>query len=567
MSKSIIEELREERQAGKASGEVPEWFTTAGYQLFKASYQYKGETVRGAYRRVAEYAANMLPGTMDRLKWEERFFEVMWKGWLACSTPVLANMGTDRGCPVSCSGSYVPDGIEGFYGTLQEVALLSKYGFGTSAYLGDIRGRGFAISKGGKASGVSPVIKQYVQMSRDVSQGGVRRGAIALYLELDHPDFHEVARDLHAYPDDKNMGWLITDEFIERLESGDEEANERWRYALWVKAITGKGYFVKPDTINRDNPQMYKDLGMTVKASNLCTEITLMSDEDHSFTCVLSSMNAAKFDEWEGTDAVYVSTVFLDCVAESFIKIGRNIKGLERAVRFTEKSRALGLGVLGFHTYLQAKGIAFEELRAQFTSDQIFRHLKEESLKASKFMAEEIGEPLWCKGYGVRNTHLLAIAPNTSSALLCGGVSQGIEAVVANVYNQPTSAGEIKRVNPVFLKLAKERGKYNNKLEKGIIDNLGSVQHLDWLDDQEKLVFKTAYEISQKVVIRLAAQRQKYICQAQSLNLFFDADEDEEYIAEVHQEAILNEGIKSLYYMRSQAGVQAAKDECISCEG
>jgi ribonucleoside-diphosphate reductase alpha chain len=215
---------------------------------------------------------------------------------------------------------------------------------------------------------------------------------------------------------------------------------------------------------------------------------------------------------------------------------------------------------------LQSEGIAFEELAAQYVNNDIFSLLDKESLRASQFMAQEIGEPEWCKGYGVRNTHRIAIAPNTSSALLCGGVSQGIEPIVANVYNQPTSAGEMKRMNPNFFKLAKERGKHTARLEKDIIDNLGSVQHLTWLSEQEKLVLKTAYEIDQKVPCRLAGLRAKYIDQAQSLNLFFDADEQEEYIAEVHREAILNPGIKSLYYMRTMAGVQASKD-CVACEG
>lgn len=564
---SIIEELRAEKLAGQAAGDVPDWFITAGYQLFKNSYQYDEQTVRQTYRRVADHAANMLPGRMDRAGWADRFFEIIWKGWLACSTPVLANMGTNRGCPVSCSGSYVGDDVKDFYGTLQEVALLSKYGFGTSAYLGDIRGRGFDISRGGKASGVTPILNSYVQMSRDISQGGVRRGAIALYLEMDHPDYHEVANGLHAYPDDKNIGWVLTDEFIERLEAGDEDANERFMYSLWVKAMTGKGYYFMVDRANRHSPEMYKDFNLDIKASNLCTEIMLFSDKDHSFTCVLSSMNAAKYDEWKDTDAVFVATVFLDCVAEAFIQMSKGTEGLEKAIRFTEKGRALGLGVLGFHTYLQQQNEPFEGLGAQFINDEIFKHLNEESLKASQYMAVEIGEPEWCKGYGVRNTHRLAVAPNTSSALLCGGVSQGIEPVVANVYNQSTSAGEIKRVNPVFLKLAKERGKYNKALERSIIDKLGSVQHLEWLTDDEKLVFKTAYEIDQKIIVRLAGLRQKHLCQGQSLNLFFDADEDEEYIAEVHRDAILNHNILSLYYMRTLAGVQASKDACPACEG
>tara|TARA_R110000850_G_scaffold148827_2_gene271121 strand:- start:3489 stop:4322 length:834 start_codon:yes stop_codon:yes gene_type:complete len=277
-------------------------------------------------------------------------------------------------------------------------------------------------------------------------------------------------------------------------------------------------------------------------------------------------MNLSKYDEWKDTDAVFVSTVFLDCVAEEFIQMGKTIPGLENAVRFTEKGRALGLGTLGFHTYLQQKGIAFESFEAHMLNRTIFKGISDEALEASKWMATHFGEPEWCRGYGVRNSHTMAIAPNTSSALVCGGVSQGIEPIVANVYNQLTSAGEINRTNPVFMEFAKGKGKWNEELVKDIIDNDGSVQHLDWLTDDERMVFRTAYEVDQKAIIRLAAARQEYIDQAQSINLFFDADEDEAYISEVHKEAFLNPHIKSLYYMRTKAGVNASKD-CIACEG
>lgn len=298
-----------------------------------------------------------------------------------------------------------------------------------------------------------------------------------------------------------------------------------------------------------------------------CIEINLFSDIDHTFTCVLSSMNLAKYDEWKHTDAVYVSTVFLDCVAQEFIELARGIPGMETAIRFTEKSRALGLGALGFHTYLQQNMIPFESFDAHMKNMEIFKNLKEEALRASQWMAKEWGEPEWCKGYGVRNTHLLALAPNTSSALICQAVSQGIEPIVANSYNQPTSAGEITRLNPVFLKFATDKGMMTEELMKSIDDNEGSVQHVEWMTDHEKLVFKTAYEINQKTIVRLAAARQQFICQGQSLNLFFDADESEEYIMEVHQEAFENPNIKGVYYMRTAAGVKASTGTCVACEG
>ena len=296
-----------------------------------------------------------------------------------------------------------------------------------------------------------------------------------------------------------------------------------------------------------------------------CTEITLFADQDHTYTCVLSSLNAKGYRRWKDAGAVFIATVLLDCNASSFIARGKTIRGLEKAVRFTEKSRALGLGLLGFHSLLQSEMIAFEEFRAHMLNIELFKHISEESLEASKWMAKVMGEPEWCKGYGVRNSHRMAIAPNMSSAIIAGQASQGIEPIVANVYTQSTPAGEMQRINPEFMKLAKERGKFTKALLKGIIEKEGSVQHLDWLSEHEKLVFKTAFEIDARTILRLASARQKWIDQGQSLNLFFSAEESEEYIAEIHKEFLLDENLKGLYYIRTLAGVQASKDECIAC--
>lgn len=562
---NMFEDLSTERKKIQEKDQLPEWFTTHGWQLFKSKYLYQAEGLNDTYRRIAKTAARHLP--KNRKRWENKFYDLMWKGYLACSTPVLANMGTDRGCPVSCSGQLIGDSIYNFYENRLETAVLTKNGFGTSAYLGDIRARGTEFNGGGKTSGTLPVFKMFIQDMRDVSQGNSRRGAWAGYLPLDHKDFWEVSNYILNYPDDLNIGWNVSDEFIERLDSGDKEAIEIYQRAMKIRAVTGKGYFFFPDKANKLNPSMYIQNNLSIKASNLCTEVMLHSDEDHTYTCVLSSMNLYKYDEWKDTDAVFTATVFLDCVAQEFIEIGKTKRGLEKAVRFTEKGRALGLGLLGFHSYLQSKSIPFESLEAHLENTKVFIHLNEESLRASKWMAEELGEPEWCKGHGVRNTHRLAVAPNTSSALICGGVSQGIEPVVANVYTQPGAAGELDRINPVLIELLQKKGQYTPEVLTSISEKLGSVQHLDFLSDHEKLVFKTAYEIDQKAVIRLASARQQYIDQGQSLNLFFAADEDEAYISEVHQLAFKDPMIKSLYYMRSLAGVQASKDECEACSG
>lgn len=566
MTKTVWEELKEERKQLQVIGRLPPWITTPSWQILKDKYVTEDcPDLYSIYKRISICAAKHMKGEEEH--WQKAFFNLLWQGYMAASTPILANMGADRGCPVSCSGSTIEDSIDDFYRTQRETAVLTKNGFGTSGYLGAIRERGRPISSGGTASGVLPVLKDFIQLSRDVSQGSTRRGAWAGYLEIDHGDFWEVVRLLETAPDDCNIGWIISNDFIERLDNGDADALARYQRAMKVKMLTGKGYFFFVDKVNELQPQMYKDKNLECKASNLCTEITLFADEFHTFTCVLSSMNLAKYDEWKDTDAVQVATVFLDCVASEFIRIGRGIPGLEKAVRFTESSRALGLGALGFHTYLQDNSIPFDSMEAHLINNEMFAHIKKEALHASKQMAETLGEPKWCKGYGVRNSHLLAIAPNTSSALVCGAVSQGIEPVYKNVFTQGSSAGEIPRINPSLLNLMKKKGIYNDDTIQELVDKDGSVQDVEWLDDHEKLVFRTAFEVDQNTIIRLAAARQPHICQAQSINLFFSADEDEAVISAVHKSAFKNPNIKSLYYIRSEAGVKGSTGECLACEG
>jgi len=562
--KTIYEEVREERLELFQKGLVPDWMNTNGYLMLKDKYLDDGETPIDRYKTISSTLAKHTPKPAH---WEKEFFNEFWRGWTAASTPVLANTGTNKGLPVSCSGGYVGDSVYDFYNGQTECAMLSKNGFGTSSYFGDIRPRGTEISAGGKASGILPVFKDYVQLSRDVSQGSTRRGAWAGYVPIDSADFWEVVNFILNNPDDANVGWIITDAYIDRLNKNDPDSIARYQRAMKVKCVTGKGYFWFPDKVNRLKPEWYKHFELVNKASNLCTEIDLHSDEDHTFTCVLSSKNLAKYDEWANTNSTFVSTVMLDCVCSEFIERAKDTLGLERAIRFTQKARALGLGALGFHTYLQSKMIPFESFQAHNLNQQIFSKIKEEAEKASKWMAKEWGEPEWCKGFGRRNTDLLAIAPNTSSALICGGVSQGIEPVYKNVYTQGSAAGELNRINPILLDLMKNRGIYSEDQLDDIIQNKGSVQHVDWLKDDEKLVFKTAFEIDQRAILRLASVRQQYICQAQSLNLFFAADESEEYISEIHKEAFLDPNIKSLYYLRSLAGVQVSKNECLACEG
>lgn len=557
----------EERKLGQDLGEIPEWFTTAGYQLFKQKYLHQ-PTIKDQYSLIASTAAKHLKGT----QWEGvaygKFYNLLWNGWLSPSTPILANMGTDRGLPVSCSGGYIHDSIDGFYTSRRETAILTKYGFGTSGYLGDIRPRGSSISIGGKASGIMPVFKGFVRDMQEVSQGATRRGAWAGYIPIDHRDFDEICDYLHHSPDDLNVGWVVSNKFINELELDNKEYIRRYQKALKVKMITGKGYFFFVDKANAHRPQSYVQNNLDIKASNLCTEIMLHSSEDYTFTCVLSSMNVARYDEWRNTDAVYWATIFLDCVASEFIEKAENIPGLEKAVEFTKKGRALGLGVCGFHTYLQSKMMPFESLEAQFFNSHLFEYISEQASYASSKMALELGIPDWCVNTNNvlhRNTHLLAIAPTKSTALIMGGISEGINPDPAMTYTQTTAAGEVERINPVLLNIMKDRGVYDDKHINEIVSSFGSIQGVDWLSEDEKLVFRTAFEIDQRVVIRLASQRQRYVDQGQSINLFFSGDATEEYISQVHKEAFRNPDILSLYYCYSKAGVKASEG-CVACQ-
>lgn len=566
---SYYDRLSKERKQLQAEDQLPSWMTTAGYQLFKEKYLW-AETPRKQYETIASVLASH---TDDLPKWKDKFFNLLWRGWLSPSTPVLANTGTTRGLPVSCSGGYITDSIDGFYSMRRETALLTKHGFGTSAYLGDIRPRGTPISSGGKASGVLPVIQGFVQDSRDVSQGGVRRGSWAGYLPMDHGDFNEVITYLEKMPDDLNIGWNISDEFLDRLKAGDPDAAARFSLSLKTKLITGKGYYYFPDKANRALPVYYP---ISTKASNLCSEIMLPSDADHTFTCVLSSMNVAKYDEWRDTDAVFDATVFLDCVASEFVERASGIPGLENAVRFTRKARALGLGVCGFHTYLQSKLIPFDSLDAVYFNDELFKKLDEESWRASCWMGDTWGIPEWVQnfadnetpsgGWWPRNASRLAVAPTKSTALIMGGISEGINPDPAMTYTQSTAGGEMDRINPLLLEIMKERGKYSPAVLKDLTAKFGSVQHVDWLSDEEKAAFKTAFEIDQNVLIRLASQRAKHLDQWQSVNLFFSADADPRKVVEVHKAAFMDENIRALYYVYSKAGVGAAKDECVVCQ-
>ena len=918
--------LSQERKSLQQQGLVPEWYSTQSWQMFKSRYMVSGEKgVKERFENIAKQLARHLP-VKYRMEYTNLFFNLMWTGILSPSSPVLANTATDRGCSVSCSGQYIGDSVDSFYGNLHETAMLSKNSFGTSGYFGDIRPRGSDITGGGKATGLKPVVDDFFTCASKISHGGMRRGSFAAYVPVDHPDFDECISELSIDHKDKNYGWVITDEFASKLKSGEPEATRKWKEILKIKLLTGKGYLFFPDKANRHRPESYVSRGLDVNASNLCcvsgdqrvvtdkglvtvkelyemgcenlvvgmtgvdkasamllprpnapmveintsqgyshkvtpdhrvwkkghgwieaqdliegdeiliqqveglfgsndnldlaflmgliagdgtysshsvlidlwegknlnlmseiedmverlisnenlntsstlkptfgvtsdgkkarlssaplamvlnshgfnketklvvpeliwkgtketvgkyleglyladgtmqssadvstlslssvnkkflqeiqilwanfgvksslskmrdegtrdfgekgggeyrvqtcyrllitsvkgckiaedivgltkyrsgntvdtfkrnlakkgykqkmyatftgiktlpnedaycltvdsethawtvngmithnTEIMLHSSEEYSYSCILSSLNLLHWDKIKDSNAVFVATVFLDCLCSEFIEQAKGEKGLEKVVKFTEKGRAVGLGTMGFATYLQSKMIPYESLEAYFLNMEIWKHIHDESLRASQWLATILGEPEWCEGLGVRNTHRTASAPTKSTAGLMGGMSESTFPDPAMVFTAGSAAGELDRIPPQFLKLLKEKGKYTKEVIENIVANNGSVQQLDFLSDHEKLVFKNAFEIDQWVIFRMSKARQKYICQGQSLNFFIAENENTEtLLSDLMSACVLDEDILSQYYIYTRSGV-VISGECVAC--
>ena len=572
-----------ERKELQKQGLCPQWMTTMGWQLFSQKYlngdcKNPKEQYQRIAKTLAKHAPKEYPEFWDKVNywkgktWEQAFFDVLFDGFISASTPMLTNTGTDYGMSVSCSGSYVGDSIEEFYETRKQNALLTKEGFGTAVYLGDIRPRGSKM-KNGEANGSQPVAEMFVDDAMKVSQGSARRGASAWYYPIDGGDFDELVHYLETFTDGNNAGWCLTDEFRDKLLSGDKDAVNRWGKMLSCKGNVGSGYQFFVDKANRKAPQMYKDKGLKIKSSQLCSEITLFSDSDNTFTCVLASENLRKYDERPKMLA-FVGTVMLDCVASDFIEKAKEKGNMERAVRFTEQSRALGYGVMAFHTYLLDHSIVWGSLESKFTNIKMFSTIKSEATHATQWMAKVLGEPELCKGYGVRNTHLLAVAPTKSTALIVGSVSEGINPQVGFVYTQSTPSGEVFRIDPSFLQLIKDNGIYASEDDKAtqdflydIISHKGSIQHRDEFTEHEKAVYRTAFEINPYDHLDLVSERQEYICQAQSCNVFL-ANTTAKEMSKLYLYAYLDKNIISLYY---HYGLRDANIQtnvvCESCGG
>ncbi len=558
----------------KNSGLAPQWMQIEGLKTLQNGYLQPNETPRGMYERVAK-AASKYCSNPDL--WEKKFFEVLWNNWLCASTPVLSNLGTSRGLPISCNSIHVDDSVDSIFNKNHELAMLSKNGAGVAIYLGDVRGRGASIKGNGNAEGIIPWAKVYDTTISSVSQGSTRRGAAAVYLPVEHSDIEEFINlrrpvgDINRRCMNLNHAVCIGDDWMKAMIAGDAHKRNTWQEILKARVETGEPYLFFTDNVNNANPEAYKKNNLKVKTSNLCSEIFLHTDPDHTFVCCLSSMNLTKWEEWSKTDAVEVSTRFLDAVLQEHIDKTDGKPGFESSRRSAIKGRALGLGVLGWHTLLQNKHLPFDSFDAMMLNSRIFIHMRDKSIAASKQIASELGEPEWCKGTGLRNTHLIAVAPTVSNSLISGGHSAGIEPLAANFYSQKSAKGTFIRKNPTLETVFDALGKNLPEVWKSINENSGSVQHLGFLDDHTKKVFLTAREINQHAIIKQAAARQKYIDQGQSVNLFFGTNSPPKYIHEVHL-AAWETGLKSLYYLRSEGVLKGdlasrSKDDCVACDG
>lgn len=542
------------------------WLNQESEQMLNRGYLLNGETVEGAIDRITSAAAQRL----YKPELQPAFKEMIMKGWISFSSPVWANMGTQRGLPISCFNVHVPDSIEGITHKLGEVIMQTKIGGGTSGYFGEMRHRGSAITDNGKSSGSVSFMKLFDATMDVVSQGGVRRGAFAAYLDIDHLDAKEFIQIKNIGNPIQNLffGVCVPDYWMQEMIDGDAEKRKLWAMVLESRQQKGLPYIFFTDNVNRNKPQVYKDNNMMINASNLCSEIMLPSSIDESFICCLSSMNLELYDEWKDTRAVQLAIFFLDAVISEFIEKTEGNYYLAPARNFALRHRALGLGALGYHSYLQKNMIPFESFEAKQFNNEAFKYIREEAEKATKELAYIYGEPELLQGYGRRNTTLMAIAPTTSSSAILGQTSPGIEPFASNYYKAGLAKGNFMRQNKYLKQVLAAKNIDNEETWRSIMLNQGSVQHLEELTEKEKAVFKTFKEISPMEIVTQAAQRQKYIDQSQSLNLNIPSSLPVKDVNKIMIEG-WKLGVKSLYYQRSQS---VSKEmmvnfvECTSCE-
>jgi len=561
MSQTELTNVEEEHQ------EPFYWLNDDSVEFLREGYLLEGVDPKERIRQIAENAEEIL----DEDGFADRFYEYMSRGYYSLASPIWANFGLDRGLPISCFGSYIEDSMESILYTHAEVGEMTKLGGGTSGYFGEIRPRGSPITNNGKSNGSYSFTELFDTAINVVSQGETRRGQFAGYIDIEHGDLEEWL-NIKTEGDpvqDIYYGVIIGDEWFQEMIDGDSEKREKWAKIIETRINIGVPYIIFRGNMNEGKPQVYKDKDYQINASNLCTEIALPANPDESFVCCLSSMNALHYDEWKDTDAVETLTRFLDAVMEEFIQKTEGTQFMERAVQFAKRHRAIGIGVLGWHSYLQSNMIPFDSMEAMQKNESVFQTIKEKSYAESERLADEFGEPEVLEGYGRRNTTTMSVAPTKSSSVILGQVSPSIEPLKANYFVRDGAKLKSTQKNRFLEAILKERGKDNREVWDSIANKDGSVQHLDCLTDEEKDVFKTMAEIPQMAIINQAAQRQEHIDQAQSINISIDPSEVS--TKEINQLYIKawEKGVKSLYYQKSVNAAQKFSRnllECKACE-
>ena len=543
------------------------WLNENSRAFLARGYLAEGQTPEERVRFIGEHAEKILnkPGFADK------FEKYMSKGWISLASPVWSNFGSEKGLPISCFGSYIADDMASILYTQAEVGMMSKYGGGTSTYFGALRERGAPIANAsnGYSSGSVHFMQLFDTMVDVVSQGSVRRGNMAAYLPIEHPDIMEF---LDIGTEGNPIQGLthavtVTDDWLQSMIDGDEEKRAIWARVIQRRGEIGYPYIMFIDNANNNTVDVYKDKGLKIHASNLCSEIMLPSNEDWSFVCCLSSVNALFYEDWKDTDLIEVMVGLLDAVMEEFITKLEALRDsgdsekenafyfMRRAYNFAKENRALGLGVLGWHSLLQSKMLSYDSDEAFALNKTMFADIRAQADAASVALAKDLGEPSVLEGYGRRNTTVMAVAPNTSSAFILGQVSQGIEPVWSNCYIKDVAKLKVTIKNPFLTQLLKEKEKDTKEVWDSIRDTDGSVQHLDFLSDEEKAVFRTFAELDQSHVIQQAADRQVSIDQGQSLNVMVPPDMPTKDINALYIQA-WKQGVKALYYQHSMNAAQ-----------
>lgn len=544
------------------------WYNDASEKFMQRDYLLPGQTITERIDQIAQEAERRL----RVVGFANKFKMYMRSGFYSLSSPVWTNFGTDRGLPISCFGSYVADNMESILGTHAEIGMMSKNGGGTSVYFGDIRPRGADINggKNGKSAGSVHFMQLFDKVINVVSQGSSRKGQCAVYLPIEHPDTEEFLQIRHEGNPIQSLstGVCVSNDFMEKMIAGDDRSRTLWAMVLSSRAQTGYPYIFFQDNANDSKPQVYKDQGMWINNSNLCTEIMLPNNEDESFVCDLSSMNVLHYNEWRDTDAVRTLVFFLDAVMSEFIEKANDLWGMHRAVNFAKRHRALGVGWLGWHSFLQSVSVPFESLEAKGLCHEVGKKIHDDAYAASAQLAAIFGEPVYLRGYGRRNTTLVAIAPTKASSFILGQVSEGVEPIRSNYHIRDVQKGKFSVRNPQLAQLLEEYGRNNEETWQSVLKNDGSVQHFEWMSDHDKDVFKTFAEISPMEIVQQCVVRQKFVDQGQSVNLMIDPNLPAKEVNAIVIEA-WRMGIKALYYQISvNAAQQFAKSitQCASCE-